>query len=92
MLTKEEIIKIARLSRLQLTEEEIVKYQNELSGVFDFFEMLKEVDTNGVEPTYQVTGLEDVLRKDIVIDYEGDLLACSPQNKIGTQVSVPNVF
>lgn len=92
MLTKEEIIKIARLSRLQLTEEEITKYQEELSGVFDFFEMLEEVDTDGVEPTSQVTGLKNGLRADIVKDYEGDLLACSPQNKVGTQVSVANVF
>lgn len=92
MLTKEEIIKVAHLSRLQLTEEEITKHQNELSGVFDFFEMLKEVDTDGVEPTSQVTGLEDALRKDVVMTYEGDLLACSSQNKVGTQVSVPNVF
>ncbi len=92
MLTKEEIIKIAHLSRLQLTEEEITKHQNELSGVFDFFEMLEEVDTDGVEPTSQVTGLEDALRKDVVLKYKGDLLECSPQNKIGTQISVPNVF
>ena len=93
MLTKDEIIKIATLSRLSLTDAEMEKYQKELSGILGFFEMLSEVDTEGVEPTAQITGLENGARIDTVSSFtEGDLLACSPQRKAGTQVSVAPVF
>lgn len=93
MLTRDEIIKIAELSRLELSESEIEKYQTELSGILDFFEMLKEVNTEGVEPTAQVTGLENILRIDEVQTFsEGNLLGCSPLPKSNNQVAVPAVF
>jgi len=65
-LTPQEIEDIAKLARLELTSKEKKKYAEELSVVLDYIEMLNEVDTDGVEETSQVTGLEDVVREDEV--------------------------
>ncbi len=93
MLSIEEIKKVAKLSKLELTDQEIKKQQAELSGILDFFEKLKEVDTTGVEPLSQVTGLENILRKDEVENFSSKkLLNSSQRKKSQNMVSVPNVF
>lgn len=66
-LTREQVLKLAKLSQLTLTEAEIEKYQKELSSILDYFERLSEVDTTGLEPTYQVSGLKNVMREDVVV-------------------------
>jgi len=65
-LTIDEIKHIAGLARLELSDKELKKYGSQLSDVLDWIDQLKEVDTKGVEPTAQVTGLENVLRQDVV--------------------------
>jgi len=65
-LTKQEIEHVAKLARLELTEEEIEKFGSQLSGVLDYIDQLKEVDVTGVEPTAQVTGLVNAWREDVV--------------------------
>lgn len=71
-LKKEEIEHIAKLSRLKLSNEEINKYRQELSGILNYVNTLSEVDTNGVEPTAQVSGLKDVFREDKVASWQKD--------------------
>jgi aspartyl-tRNA(Asn)/glutamyl-tRNA(Gln) amidotransferase subunit C len=56
-LSREDVLKLARLSRLKLTKEEIEKYQGELSAILDYVAKLDSVDVSGLKPTYQVTGL-----------------------------------
>lgn len=63
-ISKEEVEKIALLARLGLTEEEKEIFSKQLSSILDYVEQLKEVKTDGVEPTAQVTGLENVYRED----------------------------
>jgi len=58
---------IARLARIDLDEREKEMYAEQLSQVFDYIDMLNEVDTDNVTETCQVTGLEDVVREDKVI-------------------------
>jgi aspartyl-tRNA(Asn)/glutamyl-tRNA(Gln) amidotransferase subunit C len=65
MLTREEVIKVAQLSRIELGESEIEKFQKELSTVLDYVAELKKVDTEGLEEVSQVTGLVNVQREDI---------------------------
>ena len=65
-LDAEEIKHIARLSKLELKEEEIELYQRQLFSVLNYFEQLKKVDTEGVEPLANITGLKNVLREDEV--------------------------
>ncbi len=69
-LKKEEIEHIAKLARLDLTDVELKKYGSQLSDVLSYVEQLQEVNVDGVEPTAQVTGLEDVLREDVVEDWD----------------------
>lgn len=65
-LTKKEVEHIAYLARLGLTEKEKGKFQKQLSSILDYVKQLQEVDTKNVEPTAQVTGLENVMRKDVM--------------------------
>jgi len=68
-LSKDEIQYIAKLARLELTDEELEKYGGQLSAVLSYIDQLKEVDVKGVEPTAQVTGMTNVLRDDKVHDW-----------------------
>lgn len=63
-IIKKEVEHIAGLARLGLNEKEKEKLSRELSGILDYFEKLKEVDTKNIEPTAQVTGLTNVFRED----------------------------
>lgn len=71
-LTRQEIEHVAKLARLDLTEEEINKYGEQLSSVLSYIDQLTEVDTAGVEPTAQVTGLQNSWREDVVEDWADD--------------------
>lgn len=64
MLSETEVKKIAKLVRIELTDSEIDKYKGELSSILDFVKKLNEVDTDGVEPLYQTTGLVNSVRPD----------------------------
>lgn len=64
-----DIRKLARLCRLRLTDEEVTKYQDELSAILAYVEQLQDVDVAGLEPTNQVTGLQNVVRIDEEVDY-----------------------
>ncbi|MFA5954857.1 MAG: Asp-tRNA(Asn)/Glu-tRNA(Gln) amidotransferase subunit GatC [Patescibacteria group bacterium] len=63
-LTREDIVHIAKLARLELSEQEIARYQGELSKILDYIGELQQVDTTGVEATAQVTGLTNRLAED----------------------------
>ncbi len=65
-LTVDDIEHVARLARLHLSEEEKIRYADQLSVVLDYIEILNEVPTENVEETTQVTGLVDVTREDVV--------------------------
>ncbi len=55
---------IAKLANLKLKNSEIKKFESQLSEILSYIEKLKEADTKDVEETSQVTGLENVTRKD----------------------------
>jgi len=66
MLTKDEVLKVAKLARLNLTEAELEKYQKQLSDVLVLFKKIDEIDLNNVAETSQVTGLDSVFSEDEV--------------------------
>jgi len=68
-LTRDDILNLASLSKLDLTEEEIVEFQEELSGILRYVEMLQKVKLDKLEPTNQVSGLSNVFRADEIKDY-----------------------
>ncbi|MFH1769444.1 MAG: Asp-tRNA(Asn)/Glu-tRNA(Gln) amidotransferase subunit GatC [Parcubacteria group bacterium] len=63
-ITKTEVDHIARLARIELTDKEEEKMTQEIGAILEYFEKLKEVDTEGVEPTAHVTGSENIFRED----------------------------
>lgn len=58
---------VARLSGLKLSKTEVGEFRGQLDEVLDYFKKLSEVDTNGIEPTSNTTGLENITRVDKVI-------------------------
>lgn len=95
LLSKQQIEHIAKLARLELTEEELEKYGAQLSGVLDYIGQLNEVNTDGVEPTAQVTGLENIFRQDVISecaeDIINDALHQAPELE-GRQIKVKRVL
>ena len=68
-LSRDDVLKLAALARLSLSEEEVDAVAGELSAILGYVEQLSSVDVSGLEPTNQVTGLTNVMRKDEVKDY-----------------------
>jgi aspartyl-tRNA(Asn)/glutamyl-tRNA(Gln) amidotransferase subunit C len=68
-LSRDDVLKLARLARLDLDEAEIEEYSRELSEILQYVEQLGSVDTQGLKPTNQITGLKNVTREDKVRDY-----------------------
>lgn len=65
-LTKEEVLNVAKLARLEFSPEEIVKYQTELNDILNYIDMLNEVDVNETEILSQINNDVNNLREDIV--------------------------
>jgi aspartyl-tRNA(Asn)/glutamyl-tRNA(Gln) amidotransferase subunit C len=64
MLQREQVEHVARLARLELSDEEIERMAGELSKVLDHIEKIRELDLTGVEPTSHVVDLVNALRAD----------------------------
>jgi aspartyl-tRNA(Asn)/glutamyl-tRNA(Gln) amidotransferase subunit C len=64
MINREQVLHVARLARLELTDAELERMAGELSGILDHVERMNELDLEGVEPTSHVVQLENVLRAD----------------------------
>jgi aspartyl-tRNA(Asn)/glutamyl-tRNA(Gln) amidotransferase subunit C len=65
-LTREQVIAIADLARLELTEQEIETFAGQLSAVLDYAAKLDQLDTEHIPPTASVLPLESVMRDDVV--------------------------
>ncbi|MBW3569294.1 Asp-tRNA(Asn)/Glu-tRNA(Gln) amidotransferase subunit GatC [Candidatus Parcubacteria bacterium] len=68
-ITREDVLKLARLSHIKLREDEIDKFVGELDAIVKYVEQIDLADVEGLEPTDQVTGLKNVMRPDEIIDY-----------------------
>ena len=83
-ITKSDVFKLASLARLTLTDDEIEKYTKEIAMIFHYIDKLQSINTEGLEPTYQVTGLSTVVRADEVVDYgasQTELLKNAPDTE-----------
>ena len=64
-ITKEEVEHVAKLARLELSEQEKEKLTDQLSGILTYVEKLNSLDTKGVEPTAHVLDIKNVMRDDV---------------------------
>ena len=74
-ISREEVLHIALLARLGLTESEVNRLGEQLSDILDNFEILQEVDTTNIPPTAQSIALQNVVRED-------EAAASLPQSQI----------
>ena len=82
-LSREEVLHIALLARLGLTEAEADKFREQLSNILGNFEVLQQVDTTGVPPTAQSIALQNVVRGDEIAAslLPSQVLANAPQKE-----------
>ena len=64
MITRKEVEHVARLARLQFSEDELTQLQSELSKIIDYVEQFSELDLSGLEPTSHAVPLKNVVRED----------------------------
>jgi len=71
-LTDADVRNIARLARIDVTDDEVEQYRKELSAVLTSFSELDSVDTDGIEPIGHITGRTNVLRDDVAVPCDED--------------------
>ena len=94
MLSQEEVRHIAKLAKINLSDEEVERLSPQLSSILDYFEVLNEVNTEGVAETSQVTGLESVTRTDEIkmSAIEAELLKCTPHRIESNSIKIPKIM
>ena len=67
-ITNDDVRHLAQLSSLQMSDAEVESLRADIEKIINYINQLDELDTDGVEPTYQVTGLQNIWRDDEIID------------------------
>jgi aspartyl-tRNA(Asn)/glutamyl-tRNA(Gln) amidotransferase subunit C len=80
-LSREEVLHIAALAKLGMTEEDITHFGAQLSNILENFEILKKVDTEGIAPTAQPNALCNIMKDDVAAPSmpQADVLANAPR-------------
>lgn len=92
-LTRDDILKLAQLSKLELTDEQIERFKKEIQEIVQYVEILQEAEVEGVEPTNQISGLVNSTRSDEIKQYAevSELLKNLP-NKEDDQIKVKRMI
>lgn len=93
-ISRDDVQHLAQLSSLHLTDSEIDGLQKDIGNILQYIQQLGELETEGVEPTYQVTDLENVWREDEVLDdhVSREQLLGLTKESVDSQVKVPKVL
>ena len=85
MITKQQVEHVAKLARLNLSEEEKELYTKQLSKILDYIDQLNEINTEGIEPMTQPIPIINVMREDIVKKQfeRQDMLKNAPHEEYG---------
>ena len=92
-ISKQEVEHVAKLARLELSEQEKEKLTDQLSNILTYVETLNSVDTKGVEPTSHVLDIKNVMRDDVVVSglTQEQALANAPDKAAG-HYKVPKII
>ena len=93
-IKREDILHLADLSDFLLSDEEIDSLGRDLKGIIEYISQLEKLDTNNIEPTYQVFEMENVWREDEIKPQDTtreQLLALTKEEK-NNQIKVPRVL
>jgi aspartyl-tRNA(Asn)/glutamyl-tRNA(Gln) amidotransferase subunit C len=92
-LSKEEVLKIANLARLDLSAAEVEKYGDQLSAILDYVEMLNKLDVSGIEPTAHAVMVPTPFRADLPVpDATREKSLANAPDREGTFFKVPKVI
>lgn len=91
-VTQKDVVKVARLARIALPDDQVEPMTNELNGILNWIEQLGEVDVEGVEPMTTVVETTLPMRDDVITDgnIQDKVLANAPRSEDGFFV-VPKV-
>ena len=93
-IKREDILHLADLSSFSLEESELAPLESDLNNIVEYISQLDELNTDGVEPTYQVFEMKNIWRPDEILPQEADreqLLALAPAS-LQQQIKVPKVL
>jgi len=91
-ISPEEVAKVARLARLDLTPEKIKQYAGQLDGILGYMDKLAELDTSAVEPMYTPVDQVSVMRDDVVRkDYTREEILKNAPETDGAFFIVPRI-
>jgi aspartyl-tRNA(Asn)/glutamyl-tRNA(Gln) amidotransferase subunit C len=93
-IKREDILHLADLSNFSMSDAEIESIGSDLENIINYISELNELDTEGVEPTYQVFEMENIWRDDEIKEQEADreaLLALTKES-MQDQIKVPKVL
>ncbi len=93
-ITREDVLHLADLSNLRLSEEQIEPLMKDLDNIVGYISQLDELDAEGVEPTYQCFDMQNVWREDVIEEFEAnreDLLNLTVESE-DNQIKVPKVL
>ena len=92
-LSRDDVLALARLSSLQLTDDEVESLRTDIGNILGYVEQLNELDTTGVEPTYQVNAPKNVWRDDKVeVSLKGEQFIEIAPDQMDNQIKVPKVL
>lgn len=94
-ITLKDVRYVASLAKIAITDQEATQLTKELGTILGYVQKLEAIDTAGLEPTYQVTGLKNVSREDAIINYgtsRDSLLKNAPHTHAGGYIEVPKVL
>ncbi|TAA71784.1 Asp-tRNA(Asn)/Glu-tRNA(Gln) amidotransferase subunit GatC [Planococcus salinarum] len=92
-ITKEEVIEVAHLARLAITDEEAVHFAEQLEAITNAMELLNELDTENVEPTTHVLPMVNVMREDQAkAGLPRETVLKNVKEHIAGQVKVPTIL
>lgn len=94
-ISKDEVKHLAELSNISLSDEDMESLRHDLANILGYIEQLSELDTTGVDPTYQVSANQNTWREDEIDNYgveRDQLLALAGTNQAENQIKVPKVL
>jgi len=92
-ITIDEVKHIAKLSKLDIPDDQLDYYASEINKILDYFKIISEVDTSNVEPLTHITGEYNVVREDIVDEcIENKKFIDNCPESFGQYIKVPKVL
>ncbi len=92
-ISRQEVEHVAKLARLELSEQEKEKLTDQLSSILTYVEKLNELDTKGVEPTSHVLDIKNVMRDDVAApSLPQDRALANAPDKAAGHYKVPKII